>query len=67
MGTPRKQLVTLEAAAEYLGVHPLTVRRRIAAGALKAYRLGPRTIRVDLADVDALLRPIPATVGGESA
>jgi excisionase family DNA binding protein len=62
--TPRRRnLVAVEAAAEYLGVAPLTVRRRIASGQLRAYRLGPRIIRVDLADVDAMLEPIP-TVGG---
>ena len=32
--------------------------RRIAAGALPAYRSG-RLIRVDLDDVDAMLKPIP--------
>lgn len=55
---PSKNLVTLDAAAEYLGVAPLTLRRRIATGSLRAYRLGPRIIRVDLSDVDALLRPV---------
>ncbi|WP_240474267.1 helix-turn-helix domain-containing protein [Intrasporangium chromatireducens] len=55
----------MEAAADYLGVHPLTIRRRIAAGRLKAYRLGPRTIRVDLADVEALLQPV-ATASGDA-
>lgn len=62
----RRELVTLEAAADYLGVAPLTVRRRIASGALKAYRLGPRIVRVDLADVDALLTPIPAGGGADA-
>lgn len=64
--SPRR-LVTLETAAEYLDVSQLTVRRRIASGQLRAYRLGARAIRVDLADVDALLLPIPATMRGETA
>lgn len=60
-----RRYISLDAAAEYLAVSPLTVRRRIAAGELKAYRLGrSRTIRLDLADVESMLRPIPTT-GGE--
>lgn len=59
----RRELVTLEAAADYLGVNPLTIRRRIAAGDLPGYRLGPRVLRVDLAEVDALLERIPTTGG----
>jgi len=51
--------VSLQHAAEYLGVSVKTVRRMIARGDLPAYRLGPRMIRVDLGAVDAALRPIP--------
>lgn len=61
-----RRLVSLQDAAEYLGVDVLTVRRRIAAGDLQAFRIGSGTkppIRVDLAQIDnELLRPIP-TVG----
>ena len=41
-------------------VSPKTIRRRVADGRLKAYRFGPTLIRLDPAEVDALLRPIPA-------
>lgn len=62
-----RRFITLDAAAEYLAVSPLTVRRRISSGELKAYRLGrSRTIRLDLADVEQLMRPIP-TAGGAAA
>lgn len=44
--------------AELLGVSPKTVRRYIAAGRLKAVRLGPRLIRVDPASVAALQHPV---------
>lgn len=47
-----------EAAARY-GVSERTIRRRIAEGQLPAYRVGPRTIRVRTADVEALAKPIP--------
>lgn len=46
-------------AASYLGVHPKTLRRRIAAGELTGYRMGSRILRVNLDEVDALLRPMP--------
>lgn len=47
--------------ADYLGVTTRTVRRYIALGLLPASRIrGSRLIRIDLADADALLRPIPA-------
>jgi excisionase family DNA binding protein len=56
----RRKLVSLESAAEYLDVSIKTIRRRIASGELRAYRLGSsRVIRVDLAELDALLHPIP--------
>jgi excisionase family DNA binding protein len=56
---PTTQLVSIRSAAETFGVSEKTIRRRIAEGQLKAYRLGPRAIRVDLSDLGDLLRPIP--------
>lgn len=38
---------TIRHAAAYLNVDPRTIRRYIAAGRLRAYRVGPRLIRVD--------------------
>lgn len=52
----------LPSAAEYAGTCTKTLRRRIADGSLPGYRLGSRTIVVDLDDVDALFERIP-TVG----
>ena len=52
---------TLPEAAARLRCHPRTLRRRIAAGELVGYRLGGSPlVRLDAAEVDALLRPIPA-------
>ena len=59
--TKPRRLAPLTVAAEYAGVSPRTVRRRIADGSLAGYRMGPRIIRVDLNEVDALLTPIPTT------
>ncbi|NCT90155.1 excisionase family DNA-binding protein [Cellulomonas sp. APG4] len=53
-------LVSVSAAAKRYDVHPRTIRRRIADGTLRAYRVG-RLVKVDLNEADeALLRPIPA-------
>lgn len=47
------------AAADRLGVSTKTIRRMIARGELPAYRVGSKIIRLETADVDRLLRPIP--------
>lgn len=49
----------IAAGAVHAGVSQKTIRRRIADGTLTGYRMGPRLIRVDLNELDALLRPIP--------
>ena len=50
---------TIADAARRTGVSTKTIRRRIADGTLTGYRFGPTLIRLDPAQVDALLRPIP--------
>jgi len=49
----------LVSASHYSGLCTKTLRRRIADGSLPGYRIGSRTIMVDLDDVDALFQPIP--------
>ena len=57
--------LTINQAADRYGVHRRTIRRRIAAGHLPAYRMagGSRLVRIKSADLDALLTLIPA--GGD--
>ena len=43
-------------SADYAGVCTKTIYRWIAAGELTAYRAGKRLLRLDLHDVDALMR-----------
>lgn len=50
---------TLAQAADRTGVSRITLRRRIASGELRAYRIGRRIVRVRPEDVDRLLRAIP--------
>lgn len=64
MSTPHRRLVSIAVAAEQCGVNPKTIRRRIADGSLAGYRMGKRLIRVDLDELDQLLRPIPTANGG---
>jgi excisionase family DNA binding protein len=57
---PSRRLASLPEAAQYVGCSEKTLRRRVSDGSLPAYRLGPRLLRVDLADVDQLLlRRVP--------
>jgi excisionase family DNA binding protein len=60
---PKRHLLSQQAAADYLGVTERTIRNYVSRGQLRAYRVGGRLVRVDQADLDALLRPIP-TAGG---
>lgn len=60
----RRRLAAPAEAAAYAHVSPRTIRRRVADGTLTGYRFGPRLIRVDLDELEALLRPIPTAGGG---
>jgi excisionase family DNA binding protein len=58
---PLERLMSPEAVAEYLEVHPQTVRAWIRSGRLPARRVaGLRALRVRYSDVQALLRPLDA-------
>lgn len=57
--TTRRQFESLTQAAERTGLSIRTLRRRIAAGELAAYRNGPRVIRLDPSEVDQLMVRIP--------
>lgn len=53
-----RRLASIDQTAEYVGCNPRTIRRWIAAGRLRGYRAGPRLLKVDLDDVDAMLEPV---------
>jgi excisionase family DNA binding protein len=55
---PRK-LVPLTEAARLYDVSPRTIRRRISDGTVTGYRIGPRLIRVDMAELAQALAVIP--------
>lgn len=62
--TPKiRRWASLSEAADYLGTSERSIRRYVSAGRLRGYRVGPRLIKLDLNEVDALLAPIPTTQG----
>jgi excisionase family DNA binding protein len=52
------QLASIDVAAEFLDVHPRTVRRMIHTGQLRGYRVA-RLLKVDMNQVWALATPVP--------
>lgn len=51
--------IDIPTAAERAGTSTKFIRRRIADGTLRAYRIrGSKLIRLDAADVDALMQPV---------
>jgi excisionase family DNA binding protein len=58
--------ISIKQGASHVGVHPDTIRRRIASGELVAYRLGRNVIRIDLDELESLFSTIP-TVGSEAS
>lgn len=55
-----RTLLTLADASAYVGLDEKTLRRYVSQGRLRAFRVGPRAIRIDAAELEALIRPIPS-------
>lgn len=51
------ELIGLPEAAERCGVHYRTMRRWVSEGRISAVRVGPKLLKVDAADLAALLQP----------
>ena len=51
-----RPLLTIADVAMRYGVSVSTIRRRIQDGTLKAFRVGPRSVRVDATDALAAFR-----------
>lgn len=62
---PGRRLASVATVAELYDVDGRTVRRWIADGTITGYRVGKRSLRVDLAEVEAkAVRPIPTAAAG---
>jgi excisionase family DNA binding protein len=58
-------MVSIAQLALVSGLHPKTIRRRVADGTLPAHRIGPRCIRIDRDTALAFLGATP--VVGDAA
>ena len=58
-------LISLTAASKRTNISERTLRRLISDGRLPAVRIGDRLIRIEQADLDALMRPIPTAGSGQ--
>ena len=55
--TPRRRYVSVNDAAEYIGVTDRTIRQMVSDGRLTAYRNGAKLVRLDLNEIDAAMVP----------
>jgi excisionase family DNA binding protein len=62
MSAPR-QLIGIQEAAARCNVSQWTVRNWISSGRLTGYRMGPRLIRVEAAELERLFKVMPTTAG----
>jgi len=53
---------TKSQAAEHVHVHPDTIDQWVKLGLITAYRCGPKLIRYDLNQIDAMLTPASGEV-----
>lgn len=54
---PPRRWAAKPSAAQHVGVHPDTIDAWVEAGLITAYRFGPRAIRYDLNELDAMAVP----------
>lgn len=54
-----RRLTSIAEAARYADVSTHSIRRWIAAGRVPGYRVGPRLVKVDLDELDKIVRRIP--------
>lgn len=59
-----RRLVPLAEGAEYKRLSVKTLRRYGADGTITLYRNGRKLLQVDLDELDALTRPVPAAGNG---
>ena len=52
--THTQQQLTIQQLAARWAVHPLTIRRRIKRGEIKALRFGTQIVRIELAEIERI-------------
>jgi excisionase family DNA binding protein len=59
----QRRIVTQQVAAQFVGVHPRTIRNWISEGLITGYRTpSGRAIRVDLTEILDQMKVMPATM-----
>jgi len=58
------RLISLQTAADQLEIDVSTLRRWVSKGLIKAYRVGPRSLRVSPTDVASLAEPLETALAG---
>lgn len=56
-GSRQRRYGKISEAAKYLGVTDRTIRQMISDGRITGYRCGSRLVRVDLNEIDDVMRP----------
>ncbi|RPA12758.1 helix-turn-helix domain-containing protein [Gordonia sp. OPL2] len=57
-----RSFVSITEAADYVGVSSKSIRRYISDGRLRAYRTGPKLLRIRMADLDSMVTGDPVGV-----
>lgn len=60
MSKEEPRWATVATAAGYMDSSTKFIRALIARGELTGYRIGTRSIRVDLRELDSVMKPIPS-------
>lgn len=55
--TAGDRFLSVQEAADYLGVNTRTIRVALTDGRLRGYTLGPRVLRIKLSELEAALKP----------
>lgn len=64
-GERQRRYASLPAAAQSYDIPVRTLRDWISRGLLPGYRIGPRLLRIDLDDLEKMMRRIPAAGDSE--
>jgi excisionase family DNA binding protein len=64
---PPRRFTSVEGAATYADVSQRTIWRWIHRGILPAHRVGPRLVKIDVNDLDALAKRVPTAGGSDAA
>ncbi|MGW5751291.1 helix-turn-helix domain-containing protein [Nocardia rhamnosiphila] len=66
-GSDSRRLISLKTAATLVDVDAKTIRNWIAAGHLRGFRINGHLLRVNHAELLALVEPVAVEVSGEIA